>query len=425
MSKQSRLGVNSIWMVVSRLGAQGLAVVFTVILARQLGSQAFGEYAFIAAAIYLGNALTTFGTDMLIIREIAGSGDLSSLPAALLIQLVLSALFIGFVILAAPLFPNQTQEAVLGLQVYSLSLIPLAFFSVFTIALRGAQRMSAYMLLNLASALMQVAAAWLATRPGGNVILVVSLLFGVQLFTAILAGILCTMQIDSFWRSWHFSARKIVPLARACASIALLTVLGLTYQKLPIYMLSSMGSAVLTGWFSAALRTVEASKTVHLAVFTALYPAMAQDLTPMSAPDRKAPWKGAFGVSWWLLLGGAAITSLALFTLAQPLALFLYGAEYEASILPIRILAWVLIPFTVNNFLSLSLLAGQKEVIILRVQFIGLLVLGALTAWWIPLWGLPGACLACLVAESVQAASYLYPYRFIPHVVFKLRRAAG
>ncbi len=426
MIKLSHLGVNSAWMLLSRLGAQGLAVLFTLLLARQLGSRGFGEYAFIAAAIYLGNALTTFGTDMLIIRRIAGQQDFSSLPAALILQLALSVFFIGVVFLAAPIFPGQSPEAITGLQIYSLSLIPLAFFSVFTTALRGAQSMSFYMGLNLASALLQVAAAWLATRLGGSVVQVVSFLLIVQVLTAALAGILCSLKISGFWQSWHFSAHQILPLARACAPIALLTVLGLAYQKLPIFMLTAMGGAALTGWFSAALRTVEASKTLHLAVFTALYPAMAQDAPAQSEmAGRISPWKGSFSASWWLLLAGAGITSLVLFSFARPLALFLYSPAYGASVLPVKILAWVLVPFTVNNFLSLSLLAARKERVIVRVQLAGLLTLAALSAWWIPQWGLPGACLACLSAESVQAAAYLVPYHAIPHAVGKLLRTAS
>ncbi len=428
MPSLSRLGKNSTWMLLSRLGAQGLAVIFTVLLARQLGSQGFGEYAFIAAAIYLGNALTTFGSDMLLIREIAGQGNLARLPAALILQLVLSVLFISFTFLAAPLLPNQGQEAIAGLQVYSLSLIPLALFSVFTTALRGKQDMSAYMLLNLASALLQVAAAWLTARLGGGVIQLVWLLLAVQGFSALLAGMLCTLRIPGFWRSWRFSAGEILPLARACAPIALLTVFGLAYQKLPIYMLSVMGGAVLTGWFSAALRTIEASKTVHLAVFTALYPAMAHDLRPRSgSPGHAAPWSTPFGPSWWLLLAGAGAAALALFVLARPLALILYGPAYTASILPIKIMAWVLVPFTVNNFLSLLLLAAHKEGMILRVQLAGLLTLAALSAWWIPLWSLPGACLASLVAETVQAAAYLSPYwrEYVPRLANKLVHSAG
>ena len=76
-ARLKRLGFNSIWMSLSRLGAQGLGVAFIVLLGRGLGSAGFGEYAFLAAVLTTGNALTTFGTDMHLIRQIAGEGKLS------------------------------------------------------------------------------------------------------------------------------------------------------------------------------------------------------------------------------------------------------------------------------------------------------------------------------------------------------------
>src|SRR5690348_10935688 len=91
----ARLGRNSLWLLAARIGTQGLAVLFTVLLARRLGANGFGEYAFMAAVIFIGNTLTTFGTDMLLIRDIAARDDFSRLPAALFLQLALSVLFIA------------------------------------------------------------------------------------------------------------------------------------------------------------------------------------------------------------------------------------------------------------------------------------------------------------------------------------------
>ena len=113
-ARLKRLGFNSIWMSLSRLGAQGLGVAFIVLLGRGLGSAGFGEYAFLAAVLTTGNALTTFGTDMHLIRQIAGEGKLSGLGEALAIQLGLSLLFIAGVSAAAPGLPNLGAEGALA-----------------------------------------------------------------------------------------------------------------------------------------------------------------------------------------------------------------------------------------------------------------------------------------------------------------------
>ena len=45
------------WTVVSRIGTQGIAVLSNVLLARYLGRDGFGEYAFISSILLIGNAL--------------------------------------------------------------------------------------------------------------------------------------------------------------------------------------------------------------------------------------------------------------------------------------------------------------------------------------------------------------------------------
>jgi O-antigen/teichoic acid export membrane protein len=411
MKPRPGLGRNILWLVFSRFGTQVLAVVFTVIVARRLGSRGFGEYAFIAAAIFLGNALTTFGTDMLLIREIAASNDLSRLPAALLLQLGLSGIFIVAVLLVGPLLPNQSPAVVAGLEIYTFALLPLAFFSVFTTALRGKQLMDAYTLLNLAVNLLPAAAAWLFIHAGSSVVTLAVILLIVQVAGAVLAGWICTVQIPGFWRAWRFSLPDALALVKMVAPIALIALITILYQKISIAMLSTMQGPAITGWFSAALRVLEASKTVHLAAFTALYPAMAHAAGGQPAGEAGlaggAPWRGSFRLSWKFLLLGAGLVSTALFFLAAPLTGFLYGSDFGPSVPALQLLAWVLIPFTVNTFYSLYGLANHKEKRVMYVQLVGLVTLVALNSWWIPKWSLGGACLAAILAESAQAAIYL------------------
>lgn len=409
MERGGRLARNILWQVLARLGAQGLAVLLSALLARRLGSAGFGEYAFLSAAIFLGNALTTFGTDMLLIREIAGLGRLERLPAALALQLALSAGFILLTWMSAPQLPNQSADAVQGLRLYSLALIPLAFFSVFTTALRGKQRMDGLMLLNLASAGLQVAAVAVFFRSGGGIQALAGLLLGSQLAAAAVGAGLCAWQIPGFWRDWRFSWRETIALARACARMGGLSLVGIVYQKASVFLLSSLGGAALTGWYSAAARSVEAAKLFHLASFTALYPAMAEESgSRLPGGERRPPWQGAFRLSWQALLAGAALAALGLSLLAEPLVRLLFGPGFEPAVPALRLLAWSLVPFCANTFFSISWLAAHGEKQVLRVQSLGLAALLAGSVWAIPRLGLAGACLAGLLAETLQSAAYLF-----------------
>ena len=425
LSEKSILGKNILWLIISRFGTQGLMVLFTLVLARRLGSAEFGVYALLAAVIFVGNALTTFGTDMLLIREIAGQNDLSQLVPALLIQLVLSAGFILLVWAAAPLLPNQSPAGVLGLKIYSLALVPLAFFSVFTAVLRGKQRMNLYTVLNLTASTLQLAAVWVLIRPGGSIVLLAEVLFMVQCAAALLGGMLCAVKISGFWKSWHSSRQEVIGLVQRSAPIALIALISILYQKISIYMISAYAGPAPTGWFSAGLRMLEAAKTVHLAVFTALYPAMASAFAVSVGKMEsviQVPWKGSFQQTWKLLLLGSTAAALGLYFFAAPLIQILFGAEYAPAIGGLRILAWIMIPFTINTFSSLSSLAHNEEQVVLRVQSAGLAALILLNAWSIPRWGINGACLGLVAAETAQ--SFLFLARWEP-VRRKTRQWAG
>ncbi len=402
MSALSRLSRDSIWLLISRVATQlGLAL-FTILLARGLGSTVFGEYAFIAAVIFIGNVLTTFGTDMLLIREIAASDDITGLGPALWIQLLLSVVFIGLVTAASEVTHAGDPAAASALQIYSLSMIPLAFYSVFTTALRGRQRMRAYALLNLALMAVQlVAAAWLLWKRGGLIELAV-LLLAAQGAAAVLAGVICAMQFRDLAKMWRTVPRQIPPMLRASAPIALLGLLGVIYQRLTLLLLPSLAGATATGWYSAGARMVEAAKIGHVAVLTALYPMMAR-----YRDGDGSLWSRSFRIPGLVLIGGAAAATLSLYWLAGPLVAILFGAQYAASVPIVRILAWMLIPYAVNSFLSLAFLARGQEKAVVMALVLSTAVLAALVAWWTPAAGLSGAAWAALAAETTQAGVLL------------------
>src|SRR3989304_6166517 len=270
-----RVAKNTGWLFVGRLGSQALAFVFTILIARRLGESGLGQYAFVASVVYLGNLATTFGTDMLIMREVAAHRDATVLPASLLVQLGLSLPFILLVFLVAPFIPNQSPDIIRALLLYSLALLPLAVYSVFSAALRGLERMAAFTWLNLLNGVLLAAAAWFFVQPGLSIEALAGLLLAVQLISALAAILLFAAQGRGLW-SWRISRKTLAALLAAAAPIAALGLLGALYQRMGIYLLATMQGAAATGLFSAALRVVEAAKVGHFALLGAVFPLMAQ-----------------------------------------------------------------------------------------------------------------------------------------------------
>ena len=97
MSGYSAVGRNTAWLLAGRLVSQAFTILFTVLLAARLGVVGLGEYAFVAAIVFLANVVTTFGTDMVLVREIAAGGPVARWAAALAVQLGLTLGAIGVI----------------------------------------------------------------------------------------------------------------------------------------------------------------------------------------------------------------------------------------------------------------------------------------------------------------------------------------
>ena len=193
----------STWLLLARISTQAIGFVFTVLVARFLGEAGLGQYSFISAIIFLGNTAASFGMDALLIRELAGQKNdrqtRDLLGSAIWLQLILSITFLIALQLLANQLPLSTIGTVTALRLYSLALIPLSFFSVFSAALRAAERMDLFFAANLTSGLLQIVLGALFLLSGAGLVEISILLFLTQTWAALHSGWLCYKYINSFF----------------------------------------------------------------------------------------------------------------------------------------------------------------------------------------------------------------------------------
>jgi O-antigen/teichoic acid export membrane protein len=379
---------NILWTVTSRFGSQILAITSNVLLARYLGAVGFGEYAFISAIVMIGNAFSTFGTDMVLIRRISSRRNYSDLGSALMMQLLISLIFIIGIFVFYSIFPVTSS-----LLIYSFSLIPLAFFTVFTIVLRGAQEMQSFSILHFLSAILQLLAALLLILGNGNVMQLAIFLLIAQILVSLFGLILCIARIDKFPSHWKFSWAKTSLLFRESFPMAVIGTLRLVYEKIAISILPLLAGVQMTGWFSASVRVMDAAKLGHLSALTAIYPEMARD-------GKFVARQNGFG----LLLFAAGCISLVISFFAQQIILVLFGDQFISAIQPLSILAWMLPPYFVVSYCSLLFVAIEMERPVLFSLIASLLLMLTLLITLIPPYGLRGAAISLLSAECFQAA---------------------
>jgi O-antigen/teichoic acid export membrane protein len=408
----------------ARLGSQALMVVFTGVVARRLGSEGLGDYSVLAAALFVANTVTTFGTDTLVIRSLSATRDWGLLPTAVAVQLALSTPVILAAVAAGGWVSSPLRVSPVTWGVFSLALIPMAFYGVLTAALRSFGQMLPYMLLVLAGALLQALGAVIALLRGGSVLTLAYLVLGVQVVSALLAALACRRRIPGLRFPLHVSWVDLRSAVMKSWRLGALGALMMLYQRQGVVVTAVLGGAALAGWFSAAARLVDAAKVAHHSLSGALLPVLGQAAhrTEGQAANREST--DSLRRPWSLLFVLSAVAAAALSVLARPLSVFFFGEGFGPTASALPLLAWSLLPFTVNTRYALSHVAEGRERPVLLALAMGALVLAALSSVSVPRWGTLGVCGSVLIAECSQTAVYL-AHRFLARRPAPVVRLAG
>jgi O-antigen/teichoic acid export membrane protein len=281
--------------------------------------------------------------------------------------------------------------------------------------------MRAYAALGVAFAAIQLGAVavLLAATPAAGLDAVFVALLAVQVAVAALAWVLAGVAAPSLRSRPRTSAPDLRAMVRSTSTIGVLGLLGMAYQRIPVLILAAISGPAAAGWFAGASKIAEASRSGHVALFGAVYPAMAQ-----------AHRTGASGTSdpvlrrWsWLTLGGALLVAAALLVTGPALVGLLYGPEFAPSATALAILALALVPSVLATYQSLDLVARGMEAATVRAQAVSLGALVVFVVVLVSAFGWVAGCWAVLAAETLQAGLFFAVRRGIDRPVQRPRAA--
>ena len=371
---------NSLHLLGGRVSAQALALLFVALAARRLGPADFGQFTVAAAVVLIGNTFTTFGTDTLLIRELAKASRVTHIASrTLTLQLVLSAIWI----LAALILRISP-----ALTLYPVSLLPLAFFSVASAILRAFERMDLFWVASLIHGAVQVIAALLAR----DVLTLCAFLIVSHTLTALLTLWMCSASLPGFSLLPRLDFRPILKLTLPFAALTTLSILS---QRFGVLSVAAWIDDSAAGLFSTAARVLEGLKLGHYALLGALLPALSRGI---QNPRRisLAVLSGLLVLS--ALIGGGVTVA------ARPILLSLFGEVYLPAVPLLVVLIWSLVPYSVSAWLSVEMVARGKERALLTATALSLPLTALLFFVLIEQFELVGAARAVLISEIVQAS---------------------
>lgn len=390
------LGRPTVALLLGRLLGYALSLVSSVLLARALGPDRLGAYAYAMGLTGIFGLLPNLGIGTIVTRTIArdprGGGGI--LGPAVRAQALLATGVLLLIPAAAALLPEQPVP----LTYVALAAAQLALGSLswpYLAVLGGRARFD------------RLAAAELLTGAiGTGLVLAVALLRGgvsAFLWAHVLAAGLCLLVARRVSLPLLPPAAGVAPrvgaLLREGGPFGAGAAVQSLYTRLDLVMLGQMASRATLGLYSAAYKPITLATYCGSTVAGTLFPLLAQE------PHRGTP-TAFLRAMRGLGVAGPAL-ALALTGLAAPLLHLLYGASFVPAAPMVALLAWSVVANWLYAPLGTALQARGQE----RAWLGGLLGATILNAagnlWAIPRWGGLGAAGATLASETFLLAAGL------------------
>lgn len=362
----------------------------SVILARTLGVDRLGAYAYAMGLAGVFGLIPNLGIGTIITRTIARNPDAGAgiLVTAVRTQTLLAAGILLLIPAVAAVLPEQPVPLwYVGLAAAQLGIGTLSW--PYLAVLAGRARYDRVAMAELLSGLAGFATIGATAALGGGV--------AAFLWAHVLAAGISVVAANTI-------AKPLLPIRKEpampfCALLRNAAPLGATaavqslYTRLDLVMLGQMASTAALGLYNAAYKPVTLAVYFGATVAGTLLPLMARE-TPREVPTALVRAMRGLGVA------GPGL-ALAFSGLAAPMLNFLFGAEYVAAAPILIVLAWSTVANWVYAPLGISLQARGYERWWLASLIAGTIVNAAGNLWAIPRWGGLGAAGATLVSEFV------------------------
>lgn len=391
------LGRNTLYVGVGQFIHLVLAILLTPVAARVLGDSDFGRYSLASTLMYFVFLFSDLGLNTWITRE--GARDASALgrlfPSALALKLLLLPVLLCLLWLgtrAGGLDPRSAQAVwIFGLYGAASSLWQLAL-AVF----RGREAMQYEPLLFALEKLLITAAAlavFFVLRRGLLSFVLTFPLAGVVTLTValvILHARFLRLRLSFRPNEWKAMVRLAFPFGFSA-------LLATVYNKLDVVLLTAMTTPAVVGWYSAAYKLLTVTNLIPTVITTATFPRFAALQKSDRSQLNRVFWDGIR-----ILLAICVPMVIMGTTLARPITLFLFGAQYERTAPAIQILIWACGIVFFNIYLTGFLGALGLQGHVVRFQVAATVLNVATNLLLIPRWQHLGSAAATVATEGLM-----------------------
>lgn len=370
----------------------------TVLLARGLGGELYGQYVFVVAYMFLFSFLVDLGFERVIAREVARTPERTGelIGAGLMIRSVLSVFAaLAAVAVAAVLdLPSLTWWCI----VVAAIGLPLTIESLLRAFFQARFEMHYPYLLTLPGSVLFVLLAALVIWTGSSLVwvFVAGLFTGTFSIGLMMWAALPKMQV--VWRVDPPLLRRLWSESWELGAVIFIWLVALRIDQLLLYWLREPTEL---GHYSIAVKITEALNLIPEAVMVTVFPLLAS--TELSAPRR---FDRIYRLALRYLVVLVLPLALLLTLQSETLIRLLFGAAYEAGAPALRVLGWwMFFAYTGAVYANLMIVRSQHRLIAL-ISAVALAINIGLNLFLIPRWGATGAAVATLTSSASSFALF-------------------
>lgn len=405
-STVQRVAVNSLTPMLAQFVNKGMDFALAVFIARSLGPNNAGKYAFAVVLITYFMLFTDFGLATLLTREVARN------PAqrwryfanSLMVRLVLSLLSLPVLAAITAVYAwrgGLSGDTATAVALFSVALFPNAVSASLSSLFFAGERMEVPAAIGVATNLLRVALAVAALVAGLSFIGLAGVSIVTNVFTALLflVAVLRTFGRPAFGASVPFQRQLIV----TAFPLMINNFLSTLFFRIDVLLLQPIRGSESVGFYSTAYKFIDGLNFIPSFFTIALFPVMSR-----YAETAGDALQRSYEIGLKVLLLVSIPISVGACLLADQIILLFFGPEFAPSILALRILIWFL-PFSYVNSITHYVLIAVNQQRFLTLAFLigaGFNILGNLFA--ISIWGLAGAAVMTVASEIVLLVPFLY-----------------
>ena len=373
------------------LFAKGMGLVIAVMVARFLGADAMGLFALLFSVAMLLETFISIGMSDSLVRDVAARPLQAFNLYSRSLKLVAAISIFPMLALLLWTLRVDAEATRYGLMVVAIGTPVSAAFVVSQAVLQGTERVLLLAWVTFVARLISLVWLLVALNSGGGVAAALASRVAFQALSVVAFFVVMRRQRNG--ETAEFTSRSL--LTRSLP-FALNRALGEIAVRLPSLVLPVTAGLAASGIFDTANRVRSTLGMTMSAAITGMMPSFARQFAGPAADSHQLV---GYSLKYMCLAIAAVATVIGL--AAEWIIDLLFGADFDAAVRPLEILAWAQVLVAVDAVLQQALLAAGHEYATVRHSSAGVAAQLALILLLASVLDLTGIALAVLLASAV------------------------